>query len=216
VLANLRNKEAVLASISEPVYYTPVPPQTLLSRLKRLYVERIDELEERLVEVQPIPKVDLAWNLGSRETLLEKITTAIENSRTSLLISIWPEEVVELARALRDAEARGVSVVAGIFGVCEAAPAHSMDMQICGISSHRRLGKHLTVIVADDREVVIGEMDAGEGVGIWSTTPAIVLVAKEYIKHDMWGCAMLQAMGEEHFSQLIEQNELLNTLIKSR
>jgi len=72
------------------------------------------------------------------------------------------------------------------------------------------------VIAADSREVVISRVvDAAETVGIVTSTPQIVLIAKEYIRHDVWSRILIDEMGEEKFNELCEKHELLSFLIKN-
>ena len=73
------------------------------------------------------------------------------------------------------------------------------------------------VAVGDDRKVMIGEIDErGEAVGVWTTTPCIVLVAKEYIKHDIWGRLLIDVLGEDKFGRMCTDSENLSYLIDNR
>jgi len=73
------------------------------------------------------------------------------------------------------------------------------------------------VITADSKEVVIsGISDTGETVGIVTSTPQIVLIAKEYVRHDVWSRILINEMGERKFNQLCRQNELMSFLIRNQ
>lgn len=206
-----------MASSSEPVYYSPIPPETLLARLRQDYVSKIEALEGQLKQVQPIPEVDITWNLTGYKTVIDKIVSIIENTKNSLLLSVWIDEAALIKEHVVKAEKRGVKVIAGVFGDFDLGCKYIINLEQCGTSSQNRLGKHLTVVVGDTKEVIISEIgNAEETVGVYTTTPGIVLVAKEYIKHDMWGRALIDAIGKEKFEQLCNDSELLSYIIKNR
>lgn len=215
-LARLKSKGAVIDSSTDPVRYYPVAPDTLLHRLRQDFVSVIEELGPQLQRVQPFPDVDLTWNLGDYKTVIDKIIEVINNAGQTLLLSIWPEEAVIVRDHVAQAEKRGVRVIAGIFGDCPAGCGNYVNLEPCGASSEKRLGKKLTVAVGDSNEVVISEIGEEDARGIWTTTPGIVLVAKEYIKHDIWGRYLISALGEDRFKKMCEDNEILGYLINNR
>ena len=79
-LINLKNKGAIMVSDSEPVNYYPIPPETLLQRLKKDFVTKIDDLEGQLSQVQPFREMDFTWNLTGYNTVIDKIVTLIDNA----------------------------------------------------------------------------------------------------------------------------------------
>jgi sugar-specific transcriptional regulator TrmB len=155
-------------------------------------------------------------NLSGYEVLIEKMLGIINMANITLFISIWPDEAVLLDSAIANAVGRGVNVITEVFGNYQLS-GDSINLKNCGESSQARLGKRLSVVVRDAEEVIIGEIsEDGEAEGIWTTTPGIVLIAKEYIKHDIWGNILIDALGQSQFKQLCEENELLSYLIKNR
>jgi HTH-type transcriptional regulator, sugar sensing transcriptional regulator len=215
VLNNLKNKEVIFASASEPVVYMPVAPDILLKRLRRNYDARIDELSNNLVQVQPLASVDLTWNLKGRKTIIEKMITLIDQAQQSLLLSVWPEEILPLEQPIALAKQRGVEIIAAVFGKSNLEGA--IDLESCGVTSHKRLGSRLTVMIADSNEVIISEMETHEAaVGVNTNTPCIVLVAKEYIKHDIWGHFLVEALGEPQFQRMCANNPVLANIINQR
>jgi len=216
-LANLKNKGAVLASSSEPVLYYPVDPDVLLHRIRHEIEEKMKNLDEALHTVQPMPDIDITWNLSDYRVVVEKMKSVILNAEKTLLVSLWPQEAMAVQEQLSGAERNGVQVIAAIFGDYNPGCAHSMNLESCGYSSQKRLGKRLNVVVGDSREAVICEMsDSENALGIWATTPCIVLVAKEYIRHDIWGKALVDEVGEERFHEMCRNDETLSYLIQNR
>lgn len=214
-LINLKNKGAIMVSDSEPVNYYPIPPETLLQRLKIDFANKIDDLKGQLLQVQPFREMDYTWNITGHNTVIDKIVALIDNANKSLLLSVWPNEASLLKDSIREAEKRGVKIIIGVFGSYDFGCKNTINLQQYAVSSVNRFGKYLTVAVGDSREVVISEMNHfGNTVGIWTTTPGVVLVANEYIKHDIWGRILINAIGEEEFKQMCEDNDLLSDIIK--
>ena len=216
-LTSLKNKGAIISSSSEPVYYSPVDPEILLKKIKYGFVTNIDDLETQLKQVQPIPNIDITWNLPGYQTVIEKIIDVIKNASDFLLLSVWPEEASVIKEHIIRAENRGVKVIAGVFGDCDIGCKKTINIETCGATSKKRLGKHLTVVVRDSKEVVISEIGGVEDtIGVWANTDCIVLTAKEYIKHDIWGKVLIDTVGIEKFNDLCNNNDILSYLIENR
>ena len=216
-LKGLKNKGVVLSSASEPVLYSPIDPDALLKRIHGDFDAKIDDLNGLLHRVTPIPDIDITWNLSGYPTVIEKIAGVIQNAAKELLVSLWPQEAEAAEGPLRAAEQRGVAVIAGIFGPCNLGLSRTINLEYCGNSSRKRLGKRLNVAVGDSKEVVIGEIGTHEDAsGIWTTTPCVVLTAKEYVKHDIWGKALIDELGTERFEAMCRDNEILSHLMHTR
>lgn len=147
--------------------------------------------------MQPLADIDLTWNLAGYQIVIDKMVAVFENAKNK---SIWPQEASLFSGALVRAEKRNVKVVAGVFGECNIECQNTVNLESCGTSSQNRLGKRLSVVIGDEKEVVISEIGPhDETVGVLSTTPSITLIAKEYIKHDIWGSYLIEALGEQKF-----------------
>jgi sugar-specific transcriptional regulator TrmB len=216
-LHRLKMKGAIIESDMETGKYYPVPAETLLAKLKREFTSMIQELEIQLKQTEPLPDIDLTLNFSGYESFVEKSIKIIDDTNISLLVSLWPEEEVLLHDAIRKAQKRGVVVIAGVFGESSLDNSCYINLETCGLSSQARLGKRLTVVIGDSKEVVICEVDKeGEIEGVWTTTPSIILVAKEYIKHDIWGSILIANLGESRFEELCIENPMLAYLLRNR
>jgi HTH-type transcriptional regulator, sugar sensing transcriptional regulator len=217
-LKRLKNKGVIITDDQvDPIQYYPIPHEKLIHMLKQDYVSTIEALEQELQELQPLPNIDLSWNLLGYQAVITKITQLIEKSTGVLMVSIWPQEFPLVRNAVIEAQKRGVRVIIAIFGNCELEGPYVINLSKCGVTSEKRLHARLTIAVADSDEVVISEMNESEDtVGIWTAIPGIVLVAKEYIKHDIWGNVLIDTLGEAKFKQLYTENEMLSFLIQNR
>lgn len=217
-LKRLKNKGVIITDEQvEPIRYYPIPHEKLIHMLKQDYVTTIDALEQELQELHPLPNIDLSWNLEGYKTVIAKIIQLIEKSSRVLMLSIWPQEMPLVVNAVLEAEKRGVKVIAAVFGESELTGPYIVDLSKCGETSQKRLHSRLTTVIADSAEVIISEMgEADDTVGVWTANPSIVLIAKEYIKHDIWGSILIGALGEEKFKQLYSESDLLSFLIQNR
>lgn len=216
-LSRLKMKGAIIESSTEAGKYYPVPSDKLLAKLNQEFTAMIQDLGNQLKQAEPLPDIELTLNFFGYESFVDKAVRIINNSKVSLLVSVWPEEVVLLADAITMAQQRGVTVIAGVFGDCSLDGSYCINLESCGASSRVRLEKRLNVVVGDSQEVVICEVaEGGETEGIWTTTPSIVLIAKEYIKHDIWGNVLVNALGEDKFQALCRENKILSYLINKR
>ncbi|HWR38459.1 MAG TPA: helix-turn-helix domain-containing protein [Patescibacteria group bacterium] len=216
-LNRLKMKGAIVESSTETGKYYPVPSEKLLARLNQEFTSMIQDLGSQLKQAEPLPDIELSLNFSGYEYFLEKALKMINGAKTSLLMSLWPSETVLLADAAMKAQNRGIAVIAGVFGNCSLDDSYCVNLEHCGTSSQKRLGKRLNVIVGDSTEVLICEADEnGDSEGVWTTTASIVLIAKEYIKHDIWGHALIDALGEENFRTMCKESPLLTQLINNR
>jgi HTH-type transcriptional regulator, sugar sensing transcriptional regulator len=216
-LNQLKIKGAIIESATETGKYYPVPPEKLLAKLKQEFTSMIQDLESQLKQTEPLPDIDLTLNFFGYETFIEKAMSIINNTSLSLFASIWPDEDVLLNDVIEKAEKRGVKVIAGIFGNSSMESSYYINLESCGKSSQTRLGKRLNIVIGDSREVVICEVgENGEADGVWTTTPSIILVAKEYIKHDIWGNILIDTIGKEKFNNMCDSNAMLSYLIQNR
>lgn len=216
-LKNLKRKGAVLMSATEPVLYCPVNPNELLDRFRREFDERIGTLDGQLRAVAPLPDIDVVWNLTGYGAALDRLKSVILNAGRALLVSLWPREAMAVREQLQTAERNGVLVIAGVFGKCDPGVARTVNMDACGVSSENRLGGRLNAAAADSREAVLFETEENGGVkGVWTTSPSIVLTAKEYIRHDIWGKALVDEIGKERFGAMCRDSDILSYLIQTR
>jgi sugar-specific transcriptional regulator TrmB len=214
-LNRLKNKGMVVET--EAGRFCPLQPALLMARLRQEYGAAMEELEARLNEAEPLPDVELTLNVAGYDAVVERMAGVIRGAAKSLVLSVWPEEWALVRGAVEEAEARGVTAVKAVFGEVAPGDDFAVNLAGCGVFSQARLAKRLTVVAGDSREVFIGELgDDGAAEGVWTTTPAVVLVAKEYVRHDVWGHELIGLLGEERFRAICEGNPLLAYLVNNR
>jgi len=182
----------------DAVSYLALPPKSLLDRLSRHYESTLSSLRADLPSIVSPPKVHLIHNLTGRTALIERASDVINSAQRDLFLSIWPEESTELEDLILGADRRGVNVTVMAFGENDKPVKHTYFHRLSPPAVVlENLGCRLFVAVADRAECVIGGFVNGEAWGIFSDNPAVVMVAVEYVRHDIAHQLMAEHFPEE-------------------
>ncbi len=199
ILNKLTDKEMILAIDSDPKKYVPLPPEEILSRYKNDYLQTMDSLNEKLSHLyaQDEASESYIWNLSGRNEIIRKLTDFISEAKEHLYLSVWDEEVEEISEALLQAEAAGVELTIVHFGKKELGKGkeyrHGNEHRI----RVERGGRRIALIV-DDKKVVLGHfLKDGSSTAAWTSNKGLVLLAKDYIIHDIYSIRMLKKFGKE-------------------
>ncbi|TCK26382.1 TrmB family transcriptional regulator [Pseudonocardia endophytica] len=168
------------------VGYIALPPSALLDRLRREFERSVDHLTSALPELAAPPEVRLVHNLTDRSSLLARSEDVVAAARGELFLSGWPDDIGPLKPMVRRAADEGVNVQVVVFG--------EDDDPIGTTTRHRfsspdvvleNLGCRLMVVSADREQAVIGGFVGDDAWGVYTDDPAVVLVAVEYVRHDI-------------------------------
>ena len=197
----------------DSVSYLALPPKSLLDRLERHYESTLDSLRKSLPEIVAPARLHLIHNLTGPEALLERAGDIIASAQHDLFLSLWPEELGPLDALVRQAQDRGVAISVMSFGETERPVDHTYVHTISAPAVVlENLGCRLFVAVADRAEVVMGGFDGGEAWGVYTDNPAVVLVAVEYIRHDIAIQLMAGHFEEDAVLNFWENDPGLNRL----
>ncbi|MES3002398.1 MAG: helix-turn-helix domain-containing protein [Pseudomonadota bacterium] len=204
-LARLEARGVVLVNRSEPVLYTAVPHDALLEDLRSRFTA---DLEAAMLALDRLPRQQepgLVWSLSGKAAIVSAFKRAIESAAGSIFAGIWDEEIDELGPALEAASARGIDTHVAIYGSRTLNGPQTYDMAECGASARLRLsGRRLAVVVADDRETVVAEFgDRTADQATLTTNPVLALLAVEYVKADVSGRLMIDAMNPAGYKKLL-------------
>jgi HTH-type transcriptional regulator, sugar sensing transcriptional regulator len=166
--------------------YLPLPPKSLLDRLSRDYDESLEALRTLLPQIAAPPQVHLIHNMTGPDAMLDRAMDVISGARRDLFLSLWPEEYSTLHPLVESADDRGVDVSVMSFGKDEAPVGHTYLHELSPPDVVlENLGCRLLVVVGDRKEAVIGGFMNGEAWGVYTDNPAVVLLAVEYVRHDI-------------------------------
>ena len=204
-LARLEARGAVLVNRSEPVLYAAVPHKALLDELRARFSADLDSAAAALDQLPVQQEPGLVWSLSGRESIVHALARTISGAKTRIFAGIWDEELDELGALLEAASARGVDTHVAIYGTRALNGPHTYDMAECGASARLRLlGRRLAVVVADDTDAVVAEFgDRTPDQATLTTNPVIALLAVEYVKADVSGRLMINAMSRASYQKLL-------------
>ena len=198
VLNKLMEKEVIIALDSEPVKYTPLPPNEVLSRLKGDYLNTVNNLDSKLDEIYNKQHLsnNYIWNISGRETILRRVCDFINQSIKQIYLSVWDEEVEEIQSALMEADRRNtkLSIVhygENLLGIGTEFK-HGREHQIRQQRGERRLAMEI-----DEEKVILCHFhENGDSNAIWTTNKGLILLAKDYIIHDIYTIRMAEKFGD--------------------
>lgn len=195
--------------------YLALPADSLIARLRREFETQIDALSASLPEVVAPAEASLIHNISGAVQLLDRARDLIESASDNLFVSVWPEEAEPLVPALRRAHRRGVEVSIISFGEIEheGSLGHVYPHEF----SHpnvvfERVGARLLIVAADRSGVLIGGVVNEHTWGVWSDDPAVVLMAVEYVRHDIAMQVLVDRIGTEEVEQLWKTDPALQRL----
>jgi HTH-type transcriptional regulator, sugar sensing transcriptional regulator len=149
------------------------------------------------------------WSLRDRAAILAACVAHIEAAERSLFAAVWDEEIPELRTALEQTSARGVDVHVAVYGTEALHGPVSYDLADCGESA-----RQLSVVVADFRDAIITEFGtAGGDEAVVTNNAVLSLLAVEYVKSDVLGRLLIDAMGDPLYRE-VRENPLTRALLE--
>lgn len=209
-LARLEGKGAVLVNRSEPVRYSAVPHADLLAVTRSRFEADVSAAKEKLDRLPVQEEPGLVWSLRSRQAIVQAFARVTTEAEHCIFAGIWDEEMDEIGPLLDQAAARGVDTHVAIYGKRTLAGPQTYDLSECGASARLRLsGRRLAVIVADDSETVVAEFgDRTPDQAVLTTNSVTCLLAVEYIKADVSGRLLINAMSVNEYQRLLSTPDM--------
>lgn len=200
----------------EGVFYGAVPPEELLSRLQRDVMGKLSRAKESLSRLTPERPAEAIWRVRGPDRTLTEALSLVEQAQGALTLSLWQEQLDALHDALLNARERGVRIRLVLFGD-RADPRlgkvyyhHFVDPKVV----EGRLRARLFVVVRDHQEVVVGNLSSqGDSWAVRTRDPALVLVAEEYVRHDVVLAEMTLAYGVDKLTALWTGREDLRQMV---
>ncbi len=199
VLSKLVNREAVIAIDDDPVKYVPKPPAEILNHLKSDYLNTVGRLDDELEKIYA--RHDSAdqyiWNISGYQAIVERIIEFLGRGEKQIFLSVWDEEIDLLTDTLKDLQKKGVELHIVHFGQKilgfgrEYRHGREHEIRI------KRGGRRIAVVV-DDKQVILGHFSENENSSaVWTSNSGLVLLAKDYIIHDIYSIRMIEKFGRE-------------------
>ena len=198
VLSRLSEKK-VVSTLGEDGArkYMPVDPDEFIADFKSSMETNLKALEEDLSQLSKKSAISYIWNILDHDYLMEKAHRTILDARGSLLVSIWKEELKLLEAFFKTAEAKGVRIAMVHFGKPEVRIGQVYPHPIEETLYKEKGGRGL-VIVADSETALMSTIYKNDRVeGAWSTNRGFVMLAEDYIKHDVYIMKVVRRFNRE-------------------
>jgi sugar-specific transcriptional regulator TrmB len=198
VLSKLIEKEVILALDSDPIRYTPIPPNEIVGRFKGNYQRTFDTLTQELNKIYRSDSNDdhYIWNLSGRHEIMAKISEFLNQSLNSLYLSVWDEELLDFKASLLQVHQRGVEISVVHYGHevlgFGREYRHGREHQI----RQQRGARRIALEIDDDKVILAHFTENGGSHALWTKSKGIVLLAKDYIIHDIYTIRMAEKFGE--------------------
>ncbi len=177
--------------------FAPLSSEEFLTHTRRLSDQRFEDLARNLKDLPQAKEVSFVWNIHDYGFLIEKSLEVIRASESSILASLWPMELRTVVQELKDANARGVKTAVIHFGKPEEKVGTFFTHPIEDTLYSERGGRGFT-LVADSCIAVMGTIFDQRGVeGAWSANRGFVLLAEDYLKHDIYVMKIVNRFDRE-------------------
>ena len=193
--------------------YLPLPAESLVARLRRDFDSRIDSLSASLPKIASPMPTSVVQYIHGRVNVIERAQDLIASANEDLFVSVWQQESDQLTEPLRQAARRGVEVFVVGFGDIGEPVGHTYHHQFSDPEVvFDRVGARLFVVSSDRESVLIGGAVGDTTWGMWSDDPAVVLVAVEYVRHDIAMQVLVDHMGTDSVHEFWHTDEALERL----
>jgi HTH-type transcriptional regulator, sugar sensing transcriptional regulator len=199
---------------SDAVGYIALPPETLLSRLRREFADNIDLLDVSLRSLaEPVQRV--THHIDDSKAVRQRARDLINGARHELYLSAWGEDLMSLEEDLLAAQQRSVQVYLIRYGDSDFEVGHTYRHIFPKLVS-RRLGCRLMALISDSKAVLMTGGDGDAMHGLYSDDPTVVLVALEFIRHDIAAQVLIDRYGRDRSEELFRTDPALRRIALGR
>ena len=166
--------------------FIPVSPEELVKGFRSSMNDNLQAVEAELQGVKTGLDTSYTWHIKDYSSFILRGRRMIDTARETILLMIWAKEMNALSAALLDAEERGTKVAVVHYGATKIKTARLYRHPVEETIYSERDTRGFTLI-ADSKEVLTGKIDEHEEVeAIWSMNEGLVMLAEDYIRHDIY------------------------------
>ena len=149
---------------------------------------------------------------------MQSIQSLMGKSSEEIWLSIWEEELEEITSLAEEQMNKGIQLYSLLFTNNETISFGNTFYHRLDTASieKNRINQRLTVVIQDHEEVLIaGFMNGKVPQAIQTTEPMLVLLAKEYIRHDMMMKVVSDKLGSDALATLWKGDDLLTYIVRN-
>lgn len=189
-LRKMQEREVVFAVAGgdkgNQMRYSPLPYDDLLSRTKKAFLGNVDFLQSALTEISAMS--DTNWTelfvIKGYAAVMEAVRSAVTESKTDIIMSLWGQELNFLYEALMDAHQRGVSIVTLTFDQGVQVPWRNFNHHHADLIRARHAGE--LNLVLDKEKTIIFQSSDERPHAVVSRHPVTIKTTLNYIRHDIY------------------------------
>jgi len=196
--------------------YICIPPGELLHRLRSEYEEPLDYLETTLPTLETFEPAAEVLTVSGVEAIRENSRFIVGGAREELYISIWRDDIGDLADELTAAHERGVRIFGMLYG--DELPVDAGSWLTHGYRQivSDRIGGRLLTLVADGEEALVAHIPRrGAASAVRTRNPVLALITREYLHHDIVLQRAQIAIGLDEWDRWWQADPDLRTIILS-
>ncbi|MBP2664139.1 MAG: transcriptional regulator, TrmB family [Firmicutes bacterium] len=218
VINKLNDRGAIYIIPSDPIKYSPVPAQKFLARIRKNIDDTLNFLDTSLKDLEQVREVDVVSHINGYQLVMDEMLSIIDGATSELWLSVWNPQASVLVRNVQEAENRDVKVVSMVFGdkSCRLGATFHHDYMTADVVKER-IGGKLTTLARDKEEAIIANFVNGEASwAVKTQDPALVLIATEFIRHDIMIEAITRHFGPAKLDELWRNNPILRYVVEGK
>ena len=169
-----------------PVHYRPLPLENFLNNKRHEFQRSIEYLKSNLNKISKIDSSELFWFLSGKDTLMDKTKEFINNAKSNILISLWPEEAKELKEPLYKAYNRNVEIIILMFDNIEDIDFGKIYKHYMFPAAYERHSSEMFLFVDNSCGMFMFLEEYYGWKGFYTYSKGISRVIENYIKHDIY------------------------------
>jgi Cd2+/Zn2+-exporting ATPase len=206
-LGRLRARGVVLETEEEKAtLYRPLPPDTLLERMRRDHNRLVEELENGLGALYESDEEQHLWSVRGDGSVRSYALRMVQTADRELMLVLADRELEELREQIHLRCHQGVEVNAvltgeGSLGCGEVVRHPPMESELQELTD-------ALVIVADEREALISS-GGPEPTATITSNRNLVLIARQFIWMELLAQRMLARIGPDLLKRLDPEDQRL-------
>ena len=197
-LQKLLTKNVISLISGDPQKYIAHNPKEVIGRYKNSYQVLFDELLNDFSNLNMDDRSSqMIRNINSREEVFRFFREYLLHCENELLISVWEDELEEIEDDLKASVSCGENASIVIFGEKKLdfgkVYHHGREKIILRERGQRRMN-----VVFDNKHVLIAHFTTEEEASaVFTSNPSLVLLARDYIIHDIYTIKIAKKFGKE-------------------
>jgi len=198
VFARLVEKEAVvILEEGGKSLYAAQPPKEFLARRREDFEENVRGVQESLESMAGMAPVSYIWNIRRYDELMNRLRQILRDAKREVILSAYAPELAVVRPELEALAERGVKLAVVHFGPHAYSVGNQYFHPIEDTLMAEHGGRMMTVVSDSETALtatIVSEREVG---GAWSQSRGFVLLAEDYVRHDIYITKIVSRFDED-------------------